>query len=213
MSRLLELLFPPRCVLCRGTVAEGEQICEVCAAEIQTQYAMRKRIAVAGCSDSFSPLQYKGKVRRALLTCKHGQKNGMGEWGSAQITACLAAFVPDWKPDCVTYIPTTLPHWWKRGFYLPAIFARKVAAHYGLACVPTLRRKWFAKSQLRMRSTQERQENARHTYFPRKGIDLTGKRVILIDDVLTTGATARACAALLHEMGAAEVFFVSLAKA
>ncbi len=214
MSRLLlRLLFPPRCVLCRRSVTEGELVCAACADETETRYALRKKITVTGCKAAAAPLQYKGNVRRALLQCKHGQQNGLGKWGSAQLIDCLTPLMPEWKPDCVTYIPTTLSHWWKRGFYLPKIFAGKVAAYYALPCIPTLRRRSFAKSQLQMHSPEARQENARRTYFPRKGIDLTGKRVLLIDDVLTSGSTARAGAAILHEMGAAEVFFVSLAKA
>ncbi len=212
MSRLLDLLFPPNCVLCRGAVSKGMQICDTCADEIQGQYRLQKHISIAECSDAAAALQYKGKVQRALLSCKYGQKNIIGKWGGEIITACLADHLPEWKPDCVTYVPTTLGHWWKRGFHLPTIFAAEAAKQCGLPCIRTLRRKWFAKSQLKTHSAQDRHENAKHTYSLYKEIDLTGKRIVLVDDVLTTGATATACAAILREMGAAEVFFVSLAK-
>lgn len=212
MSRLLNVLFPPRCVLCRHEVTGGAQICPDCAAELQAQYEVRQAERVSGCTQTASALLYKGKVRRALVTCKYGQKLVIGRWGGGQIAACLLRHMPDWKPDLITYVPTTLGHWWKRGFNLSKVFACEAAKRCDLPCVSTLHRKWFAKSQLKTHSAEGRRENAVRTYFPRRGCDLTGKRIVLVDDILTSGATASVCATILREMGAAEVFFVSLAK-
>lgn len=212
MSRFLNVLFPPRCVLCRRGISGEAQICPDCAAELQAQYQVRQSDRVEGCTQTASALLYKGKVRRALVTCKYGQKMIIGVWGGRQTAACLLRHMADWKPDLITYVPTTLGHWWKRGFNLSQVFACETAKQCGLPCVSTLHRKWFAQSQLKTRSAQGRWENAIQTYFPRRGLDLTGKRIVLVDDILTSGATAAACAAILREIGAAEVFFVSLAK-
>lgn len=212
MSRILNLLFPPRCVLCKRGVEGEAEICSDCAAELQTHYQTRTGEQIAGCTQTMAALLYRGKVRRALVTCKYGQKMVIGRWGGGQIAACLLRRKSEWKPDLVTYVPTTLGHWWKRGFNLSKVFAREAAKQCGLPCVSTLHRKWFAKSQLKTHSAQGRRENAVRTYFPRKGCDLAGKRIILVDDILTSGATASACAMILRGMGAAEVFFVSLAR-
>ena len=63
-----------------------------------------------------------------------------------------------------------------------------------------------------MKTTQARKQNAEKTFFPRKGIDLTGKRIVLIDDILTTGSTLAVCAQILREQGAAEVYIVTAAQ-
>lgn len=212
MSRLLNLLFPPRCVLCRGEITGEMQICSNCAEELQGQCQVRQREPVEGCTQAVSVLLYQGKVRRALLTCKYGKKMVIGKWGGGQIAACLRNDIPEWKPNLITYVPTTLGHWWNRGFNLSKVFAVETAKQCGLPCVSTLHRKWFAKSQLKTHSMQGRRENAACAYFPRKGCHLMGKRVLLVDDVLTSGATASTCAAILREMGADEVFFISLVK-
>lgn len=212
MNRLLNVLFPPRCVLCRRGLTGEAQICPACAAELSARYQMRQTIRVPGCTQAVAALLYREKVRRVLLTCKYGQKMTIGAWGGGQVADCLISYMPDWKPDMITYVPTTLGHWWKRGFNLSRVLAREAAKRCHLPCIGALHRKWFAKSQLKIHSAAGRRENAAHTYFPRRRIDLTGKRVVLIDDVLTSGATATACAEILREMGAKEVFFVSLAK-
>ncbi len=212
MSGLLNVLFPPRCVLCRRGIAGEAQVCPDCAVELSAQYQVRQAGHVDGCTQTAAALLYKGKVRRVLVTCKYGQKMTIGTWGGGQVADCLLRHMPDWKPDMITYVPTTLGHWWKRGFNLSKVFARVAAKRCALPCVGTLRRKWFARSQLKTHSAQGRRKNAVRTYFPRRGLNLTGKRIVLIDDILTSGATAAACATILCEMGAAEVFFVSLAK-
>lgn len=213
MSRLLDLLFPPRCVLCRSGMTGEGQVCPDCTAELRVQRERVRRTGrVAGCTQAAAALPYAGKVRHVLLSCKYGQKMTIGAWGGGEVAACLMRYMPDWKPDCITYVPTTLGHWWKRGFNLSSVLANVAAKRCHLPCITTLRRTWFARSQLKTNSAAARRENAAHNYFPRKGLDLTGKRIVLVDDVWTSGATAEACAMILREMGAAEVYFVSLAK-
>ena len=102
MSRLLNLLFPPRCVLCRGEITGETQICSNCAEELQGQCQVRQREPVEGCTQAVSVLLYQGKVRRALLTCKYGKKMVIGKWGGGQIAACLRHDIPQWKPNLIT---------------------------------------------------------------------------------------------------------------
>ena len=209
---LLDLLFPPRCVLCRRGVSGKARVCPTCADELRQHDKPCVRESIAGCNAADAVLIYQGKVRRALIDCKYQNRRAIGSWGGALVGACLMRHQPEWKADLVTYVPTTLGHWWKRGFNLSYLLA-KSAAHYShLPCVRTLRRKWFARSQLKVRTAQGRKQNAAKTYFPGQIASLSGKRVVLIDDILTSGATAAACIHILHQMGVEAVFFICLAK-
>ena len=144
-SRLMDLLFPPRCVLCRHGLTGKGPLCPDCAADIRQSYRAQGARPVEGCKDTDASLLYRGKVRRALVTCKFQDKPTLGAWGGGMVAACLLRHQPDWKPDLVTFVPTTLGHWWKRGFNLSRLLAREAAKRCGLPCVPTLRRRWFAR--------------------------------------------------------------------
>lgn len=162
-SRLMDLLFPPRCVLCRHGLTGKGPLCPDCAADIRQSYRAQGARPVEGCKDTDAALLYRGKVRRALVACKFQDKPTLGAWGGGMVAACLLRHQPDWKPDLVTFVPTTLGHWWKRGFNLSRLLAREAAKRCGLPCVPTLRRRWFARSQLRMQGEAARWHNAAYT--------------------------------------------------
>lgn len=208
----MDLLFPPRCVLCGQPIKGKGQVCIPCAADVRTKYQVKENIYVEGCTQVRAAVAYKGRVRHVLLRCKYGQRVSIGRWGGGQVAACLLRNQPEWKPDLVTYVPTTLGHWWKRGFNLSKVLAQETARRVGLSCQSTLRRKWFGRSQLSQQNREERLDNARSNYFPRNSVDLTGQRIVLIDDVLTSGATASVCAEILRKMGAREVYLICLAK-
>ena len=209
---LLDLLFPPRCVLCRRGVSGKARVCPACAAELRQQDKPCVREPIEGCMAADAAVVYQGKVRRALIDCKYQNRRAIGSWGGALVGACLMRHQPEWKADLVTYVPTTLGHWWKRGFNLSYLLAKAAARYSGLPCVRTVRRKWFGRSQLKVRTAKERRKNAEQTYFPGKPSSVSGKRVVLVDDILTSGATAAACVRILRQMGATEVFFICLAK-
>lgn len=212
-NRLFDLLFPPRCVLCgKGLNGGSGWTCPDCAQEVRGRYRPVWDKTVQGCVDSAAALVYVDQVRRVLIDCKFYDRPTLGPWGGGLVAASLLRRLPDWRPDLITYAPTTLAHWWKRGFNLAHVLAKEAARRSGLPCVRTLRRSLFGKSQLQMKGAQERKHNANRTYAPLRTVDLTGKRVVLVDDVLATGATAAACVALLRQMGASEVFFLCLAQ-
>lgn len=212
MGRLFDLLFPPRCALCRKGLDHSGMLCPDCARAVADSYRPQQGKPVQGCDDSAAALVYRDQVRRMLISCKYGDRPALGAWGGSMTADCLAQHLSDWNPDLVTYTPTTLGHWWKRGFNLAQVLARRAAQQAGLPCVRTLRRDWFGRSQLKMHGADERRSNAQKTYRPARHVDLTGKRVVLVDDILATGATASICAAALRQMGASAVFFLCLAQ-
>lgn len=210
--KLFDLFFPPRCVLCHTGLTGSGLLCPSCAQEVRERYRAGQGKPVEGASDSAAALLYLDKVRRVLISCKYHDKPTLGKWGGGLVAASLLRKLPDWQPDLITYAPTTLGHWWKRGFNLAHVLAKHAAVRSGLPCVRTMRRSWFGKSQLRMKDAAARRQNANRTYAPIRGCDLSGKRVVLVDDVLATGSTAASCVDILRQMGASEVFFLCLAQ-
>lgn len=105
-------------------------------------------------------------------------------------------------------------HWrkqWERGFNQTHMLAQLVARRYGLKPAKNLVRRRYTKPQAGL-SESERRDNLKNSFGVRNPAELTGKRILLVDDVFTTGATLRAATAALKAAGAGHVTAVALAR-
>ncbi len=117
----------------------------------------------------------------------------------------------DQRFDVIIAMPM---HWrkrWERGFNQADLLARPLAKRYGLKAATNLRRKRYTKSQAGL-TERERQENLKGSFCVIRAEQIAQKRVLLVDDVFTTGATLRAAAGVLKSAGAAHVSALTLAR-
>ena len=213
---LRRLLLGRRCVLCRTPLeleaAEKTMLCRDCAVKVRRDYRCSHGKAVDGCARTDAALFYKNEIRRAMVWVKFYHHTGALRWFAEQTAARLLADLDDWNPDLITFVPVSPLRKWTRGFDQSEVIARRCAVLTGLPCEKLLRRRFFSRRQSRMSSKGERRENAARAFLPMQGKDLRGKRVVLIDDILTSGASASACARLLLQMGAAEVCLLTATR-
>lgn len=124
----------------------------------------------------------------------------------------LSAALPrDLRFDCVT--PTPL-HWfrqWRRGFNQSDLLARVLSRRTGIPVERLLRRVRPTSAQAGL-SNSKRRENVAKAFRCAPWAKAEGKRILLVDDVMTTGSTASACAAALKRAGAARVTLLTLAR-
>jgi len=125
----------------------------------------------------------------------------------------LAAALPrEQRFDAVTAVPLHWRRQWQRGFNQSELLARLMAARYGIPVVRALRRVRATPTQAGLSNTRRRQ-NVDTAFACRRGAQaLAGKRILLIDDVLTTGSTAASCARVLKGAGAARVALLAVAR-
>lgn len=116
------------------------------------------------------------------------------------------------RAEALVCVPT---HWTRRmtrALYAPAHLVADVSRRIGRPSVPLLRRVKRGRHQIGL-SYEERVRNVRGAFALRRGVELMGTRVVLMDDVKTTGATLNECARILREHGAAEVYAAVLVTA
>ena len=115
--------------------------------------------------------------------------------------------------DCITWVPATRRRRGQRGFDQCELLAREVGKNLSVEVVSALEKVRDTKQQARITSSSARQANVTGAYAAREGIDLTGKQVVLVDDVVTSGATMAECAACLRIAGAEKVIGLTVARA
>ena len=208
---LMELLFPPKCVLCRKLLKSGEiDLCRECRADAP-EYA-GKKINIRFL-DSFAAVwYYEGNVRRSLLRFKFYNARSYGVSYGRILAMRLQREYPDGF-DMLTWVPVSRLRKLRRGYDQVELLAKAVGRELGLSPVPTLKKIRNNRPQSRLKDPAARRANVLGAYRLLEGAAVKGQRVLLLDDILTTGATAGECARILLSAGAKEVHCAAVAAA
>jgi ComF family protein len=200
-ARSLPRLSPPVCRHCATPLAGAHDLSALC------RDCERRRLAF---DRARAPLLFKGPVREAVHAFKYRGSRRIGAWLASEMARVAAQ--EGWIRDGSVIVPVPM-HWLKarlRGMNAAACLAAGVARQTGLPCERRLlaKKRWTG-TQTR-RDPRQRFQNVEGAF--RAGAAV-GRSVLLVDDVLTTGATAHACAAALRQAGAASVFVLAAACA
>lgn len=215
LSRSLDVILPP---LCAGCGVEGELLCKRCASPLHARLDAPPGKPLGMPGDLPAPLlqlewcaPFTGTVRAALHALKYdGARDLAGPLGQA-----IAA---RWRVagrggDALVPVPVHAHRLRDRGYDQAVLLAEAAAHALGIPNAPLLARSAATRAQHAL-GRAERARNVGHRFEvaePYRG-RLTGRWLVLIDDVVTTGSTLSACAAALLEAGAMAVSAVTLAR-
>lgn len=230
MAALLHLLFPARCPACDVIVLREEEargFCEACALEVEPfeeagcaicgERAADGRTLCVRCHTSPPPFArasaafvHGGAVAKALHAFKYRDRPELAAPLAALVVARCQRFLKD-APDAVCALPLHRSRLHERRYDQAQLLARELASR--------TERRFLAAALERTRSTApqvalggaERADNVAGAFQGGEGLE--GARVLLVDDVFTTGATARAAVAALREAGVREAWVLTVARA
>lgn len=196
LSRLVSTLV--RCPVCRASGSSLQGCCEQCLPTLFSP-AVHDDELVLGA--------YQGSLERAIRALKFGRATRL----SVLFGRTIAELVRQsrWQVDVVCPVPLHPVRQLTRGFNQSALIARQVARHLDLPCRNLLRRSRKTRQQARL-TLKERQVNVAGA-FRAKGV--RGAEVLLVDDVITSGATTVECRLALFAAGASRVQLAAVARA
>lgn len=231
--RLLDLLLPPRCLACGELVDEQGRLCAGCWSSVGFLLGRGCRVcgvplpavaaeaAICGHCQAATPvyararaaLRYGGVARQLILRFKHGDRTD----GATTFARWMARAGAELLADCDLIVPVPLHRWrlLQRGYNQSAVLAQALARQSGKPTLVDALVKLKATPSQQLLDAAARRANIRAELFAlsRRGrAAVDGRRVLLIDDVLTTGSTTDACASCLIAGGATAVDVLTLAR-
>jgi ComF family protein len=215
---VLDLLLPQRCLVCR---APGVQVCDACTLRLRrilppwcercgtpSAWPVRRCAECAGRRLAFATaraaVEYDAPVRRVVAAWKERGLRRLARWAARVVAEQLV------RPagDCLVFVPADLDRRLRRGHHPAEQLARELAGAWDLGVEPLLVRVRGSPRQREL-TRVERRRNVASAF---RAVAAAPRRVTLVDDIYTTGATANAAAAALRKAGAREVQVVTLAR-
>ena len=208
---LIQLLFPSKCILCGKLLQAGEQdLCRECRVDSPEYPGAKDTIQFL---DSFTAVwYYEGNVRRSLLRYKFYNCRSFAHGYGRLLAMKLLRENPEGF-DCITWVPVSFLRKLTRGYDQVELLANAVGRELGMEPVPLIRKVRHNRPQSGISGEAERRANVLGAYRVLNREAISGKRILLLDDILTTGATAGECARILLTNGAKEVHCAAVAAA
>lgn len=207
---LLDLIYPPKCAFCRKLLKKDEtDLCGKCRTELpEVKGSIKRGESYRQCWPVY---YYEGNVAESVRRFKF---SGMQQY--ARVYGRLIAMVllrNRVEFDVLTWVPISRKRLKERGYEQAELIAKTVAAELGTTCVQTLKKVRDNPPQSLQKTAANRRGNVLNAYQAVRPERFSGKRVLLIDDIVTTGATLSECSKTLRMAGAEQVECATLAAA
>ncbi len=229
----VSLLYPATCTTCGKNVRAGEYLCDACEAKIVRivppfcetcsepfEGSMTSAFTCANCAHrtiyfdaAVAAYRGRGIVREIIHEFKYARQIHLRHLVAHWLRAALDdERLRDISFDLIVPVPLHPARQRERGFNQAGLLAESLSAETSMPSTPVLERIRYTTTQTAL-DRSERMENLHNAFRLRKNADVRGLRVLLIDDVLTTGSTLSECARVLKRAGAISVHAATAARA
>jgi ComF family protein len=233
LQAAVSLLYPPICTLCGRSIRPGEYLCGQCEASAERIHApfchkcsepfegsITSAFTCANCGHrefhfdaAVAAYRGRGVVRQIIHEFKYNRQIHLRHL----IARWLCAALDDDRLrgrqfDLIVPVPLHPARQRERGFNQASLLAELLARQSSIPLKPLLERIRYTNTQTAL-DRSERMENLHNAFRLRKNVDVRGLRVLLVDDVLTTGSTLNECARVLKRAGALSVYGATAARA
>jgi ComF family protein len=236
---LTSILFPAPCGLCGQIQADAGRIpiCQSCLAKLIPWNAPvcprcgRPYVSAAAVAAIEHPLchgcrrgvydfdfarsygAYSSPMARAVVMLKYQRVTPLASWFADRLVSVVRQNAAEYAADVIVPVPLHPARQRERGYNQAELIARALARRLGLPCRSHLLVRTRPRPEKRRLTVRERWQSVRNAFDMRQGAQVDKRRVLLLDDVLTTGATLDACSRALREAGAAYVAAITVARA
>jgi len=232
LARTLDMLFPARCAACHEPVGTHGALCAICwqnmhfitdplcyKCGLPFEFALGEGALCGRCiatspnyTEARAIFRYDEHSKRQVLALKYYDKTQLAPIFGQWLARAGKAYIE--KSDLILPVPL---HYWRllnRRYNQAALLAYALSKTTGLPVLPNALNRLHATPTQSGLTRRQREDNMRGAFgvHARYRPQIQGKSVLLVDDVMTTGATLDACARALHDAGAKDVYVLTLAR-
>jgi len=235
---IISVFFPAGCRICEELLTRASRvpICDECLASFEPvpqrachvcgrplegfELEREERLVCLLCREKKYAFErarsfglYQDKLVRAILLLKFERMEPLGEWFAGRLAEVVQRDSEGWAADLVVPVPLHRDREKERGYNQADLLAKPLARILKLPHKAVLLVRTKPRPDKQILSLEERWESVRGAFATRPGSQVDKQRVLLVDDVMTTGATLDACARALLEAGAKSVSGLTVARA
>lgn len=211
MRFLLELIFPPKCILCRKVLGKQEtDLCHHCRTHTPDHTKSKRKIPFVARWTAL--WYYKDDVRQSIHRYKFGRSRSYASAYGRMLSMHLLQSPFD-RFDIISWVPVSALRKFRRGYDQARLLCEAVACELDTEATPVLKKIRNNPPQSTIPDAAGRRANVKGVYRVVSLDTVKGKRILLLDDIITTGATCSECAFTLMAAGAKEVYCAAIAAA
>ena len=213
LSVALDLLFPPKCPFCQSLLEDDETLlCARCQRELPWTQGKNGECSGEFFETCVAPLRYRDRVRESIHRYKFSGVRSYASSYAVLMGQCVCDRL-DEPFDCVSWVPLSRKRLRQRGYDQARLLAQGLARELQLPVCRLLDKVRDTPAQSGLKEDSARRANVLGAYLLCPEAEVKGKRILLVDDVVTTGATLAECARVLRTAGAEQVVGIALALA
>ena len=187
-------------------------VCPDCLRSLRLVPESAQRRDLKNITWAAAPFFYEGDVRASLRRFKFGGVTGYaGEYAALMKESLDEGGAPEF--EVISWVPLSRKRLRQRGYDQARLLAEELSRLLGAECVPLLQKTRHVPPQSRTGGAAARRANIAGCYRVTDTAQAAGKRILLVDDIVTTGATLSECARMLGMAGAEAVYGVAAARA
>ena len=233
IRRIERIVFPPRCVLCDELLEQEEfgihEKCEELLFYVEGDTCLHCGRPV-GSRDEFCPdcaaknrrdgflgsfrqgkalLVYRGQIKQGMYRFKYSNRREYAEWFAGLAKERVGEWLGRIEPEAIVPVPMYQKKQKKRGYNQAEVFAKALSQIMSIPCDAQLISRVRDTTPQKELNDVERKNNLKNAFQMRANI-VKYKKVLVVDDIYTTGNTADAVTECLHGAGISEVYFLSI---
>lgn len=210
---ILSLFYPPKCPYCKTILKPDALLCDSCTKKLKVEPIVRLiNLGEHNCISVITAFSYEDKIKDAICEFKFKNRLDYVEHFAQSIAEAMEITKNNIKNfDFICCVPMSREHERKRGYNQAEVLAKAIGKIFKLPFKDVLVKVKKTKTQHTL-ARNERIVNVKGAYVVLNKENVLGRKVLLCDDILTTGSTIKECAIALFNSGASEVLAVCIAN-